>query len=462
MRWSLIQDGHPGGREVARVGPLLTSALKRLEAATSPGERSLVLRALEARVGSREEERLAAVVQRRPVRPRRNESWEEFRARIRPDLDAVNAAVAGGAGQPLFLSNAVAGAFTIEQLQGLSDLDRINFVELDPVVNPVAMDDASKNVGAKALRERMPDLTGAGVRVAILDTGVDGAHPFLQVAEAVSTCGEDVSVPGLHATHCAGALASRDEAFPGIAPDVALLNVKVLRHNNRGAQTNIARGIDAALELKADILSISLGFNHLPTWSDRGHGWSCPDGRCPLCTAVDNAVLLGAIVVAAAGNEHARAEALRRFGASNSFDTELTCPGQARRAIAIGAVTKDTHVPAEFSSRGPTSYGRTKPDICGPGVNITSTAPVPRLANGELVPNPLRADLFARDSGTSMATPIVAGAIALILQDRRAKGQSTSQTALMRALKQDALVALGLPANVAGQGRIDLSGFGTA
>lgn len=447
---------------MGRVGPLLSSALKHLEAAAGPGERSLVLRALEARVGSREEERLAAVVQRRPTRPRRGESWEEFRDRIRPDLDAVNIAVTGGAGQPLFLSNAIAGAFSIEQLQSLVDLDQIELLELDPVVNPVTMDDAFEDVGAKALRERTPSLTGTGVRVAILDTGVDGAHPFLQVAEAVSVCGEDVSVPGLHATHCAGALASRDKAFPGIAPDVTLLNVKVLRHNNRGTQTSIARGVDAALDLKADIMSISLGFNHLPTWSDRGHGWSCPDGRCPLCTAVDNAASLGAIVVAAAGNEHTRAEALRRFGAPDSFDTELTCPGQARRAIAVGAVTKDTHVPAEFSSRGPTSYGRTKPDICGPGVNITSTAPAPRLANGGVQPNPLRVDLFARDSGTSMATPIVAGAIALVLQDRRAKGQSVSQTAIMRALKQNALIALGLPANVVGQGRIDLAEFGTA
>src|SRR5690606_36973046 len=133
-----------------------------------------------------------------------------------------------------------------------------------------------------------------------------------------------------------------------------------------------------------------------------GHGWHCPDGRCPLCTAVDNASAFGAIVCAAAGNEHTRAETLRRFGQGASLDTELCCPGQSRGAICVAALTKRSFLPAGFSSRGPTAWGADKPDLSAPGVNLTATVPVPRLANGVPVGNPVRSELLARASGTSV------------------------------------------------------------
>ena len=123
---------------------------------------------------------------------------------------------------------------------------------------------------------------------------------------------------------------------------------------------------------------------------------------------MDNAVRLdGVFVVVAAGNEHDRAQALRANGFGANFDTEVSCPGHAREALTVGATTKASFLPASFSSRGPSADGRDKPDVCAPGVNITSTIPAPRLPNGDLVPSPPRASLFGVKSGTSMATPIV-------------------------------------------------------
>ncbi len=284
-------------------------------------------------------------------------------------------------------------------------------------------------------------------------------HPHLVVADSAETCGESIDIPGDHGTHCAGSIASRDAVFPGVAPAVRLINIKVLRANGSGRHTFIVRGIDEALDRGAQVLSMSIGFNHLPTWSQGGHGWSCPDGMCPLCRAVDSATQLENVVaVVAAGNEHQRAETLRAWGLGGSFDTELSCPGQAREAVCVAAITKRTFLPAAFSGRGPTAYGETKPDICAPGVNITSTIPVPRDPQGRPIPNPPRTRLFERMSGTSMATPIVAGVTALLIQRRIEASTSWTPSDIKQELFLDATEPLALPPNVVGRGRASLRG----
>ncbi|AWN34674.1 S8 family serine peptidase [Methylobacterium radiodurans] len=445
---------------MAKIGPLLRSVIDKVEKA-GDDLRGREMRLIASHIGGSDTgDHLPLVLQFKPAKPARGETWEEFKHRVGAELEPRNAVLAGGRAEPLFLANALATTVATERVGGLADLDDIDRIELDPVVYPTCMDDAVVDLRLDAFRNRFGALTGQGVRVAVLDSGVDERHPCLAVERSISTCGEDVAIPGRHGTHCAGSIASRDTIFPGIAPDVALLNVKVLKSDGSGTHTNIARGVDAALDLNADILSMSLGFNHLPTWSDGGHGWSCTDGRCPLCTAVENAVRFGAIVCVAAGNEHQRADALRRFGHGASFDTELGCPGQSRGAITVGAITKRTFLPADFSSRGPASFGLSKPDLCAPGVNIMSTVPAPRLANGELVADPARVDLFGRISGTSMATPIVAGSLALILQERRQKGLAVTPAAMRKALLDAAVAPISLPENVVGKGRVDLGALG--
>jgi serine protease AprX len=451
---------------MAKMRPLLRQALDTLKgvneatAGTYSHTLDMLSAQLEIDAGAGGEAALPVVMQMKPDKPRRGETWPEYKHRVSATVDAANAALTGGQGIPLYLANAIAAKLEPRQIEKVGETDVVRTIELDRIVKVISMDDAVVDVGLQSFHNNVGTLTGTGIRVAVLDSGVDTEHPMLSVSKSISTCNEAVEIPGRHGTHCAGSIASKDSVFSGIAPDCTLLNIKVLRQNGTGTSTFITKGIDEAMDLEADILSMSLGFNHLPAWSNGGHGWTCPDGRCELCTAVDNAVFFGAIVCVAAGNEHNRAESLRLFGQGASFDTELGCPGNAREAITVGAITKRTFLPADFSSRGPTSYGADKPDLAGPGVNITSTVPRPRDVAGTPIANPSRNELFGRESGTSMATPIVAGSVALILQDRRQRGFDVSPSKIRQVLLANAATQLGQPANVAGAGRIDLSQYG--
>lgn len=440
---------------MARIGPLLENALARIEASA---DTEAGLLAAAAHIGLDEEGAgIPVVMKSNGLDPIEGESWDEFRARSEADLAPIRDTVNGEA-QFLYAANSVAVSLPLDQVRAQAENPLISAVELDPIVVPTLMDDAIIDIGVAPFREKYGPLTGEGVRVAVLDSGIDLRHPFLRVPESTSTCGESDDLPGSHGTHCAGSIASQDLAFPGVAPSVTLLNVKVLRADGSGRHTDIAKGVDAALDRNADILSLSLGFNHLPAWSDRGHGWGCSDGLCPLCTAIDNAVRFGRTAIVAAGNEHERAERLRNAGHGGTFDTELGCPGQARGAITVGAVTKRTFLPAGFSSHGPAAYGDAKPQLCAPGVNIMSTIPVPRDAGGQPVATPLRAHLFGRKSGTSMATPIVAGIAALIMQHLRAQGLGTGP-ADMRAALVRATRPLADAAAVVGAGLSDLDRY---
>lgn len=445
---------------MGKIGPRLRSLMAGIEkqgTLATADEFAMIAATAEGAEGG---DTLPLIVQRTPSAPIEGEDWLEYKDRIGGELEPLRQIYTDGHGQPLYLANAIAGQFTVPQVEGLAEREDISLVELDQLFDATLMDDAVLDVGVTPFLRNHMGVTGQGVRVAILDSGVDTKHPFLDVVDSVSTCGEDIAIPGSHGTHCAGSVASRDVNFPGIAPDVELLNIKVLKHDGRGNHNMINQGIDRALDLNADILSMSLGFNHLPRWSSGGHGWSCSDGRCPLCTAVDNAVAFGKIVCVAAGNEHSRAETLRNFGDGDKFDTELGCPGQSRSAITVGALTKRTFLAAPFSSHGPTSYGASKPDLSGPGVNVMSTVPVPRNPDGTPVANPSRADLFDRKSGTSMATPIVSGALALILQARRQAGLDVTPGAIRKVLLDDAVSALNSPDPlVFGAGRIELTRF---
>lgn len=441
------------------VGPLMASFLVEKEAAASEEASLRVATRYTVEIGSGEG-RIPVVVQFEGANLGSDLGWREYRSRTEEQLDPICRRmneVFGAEARPLLAANSVQASVTPDQVDPLSELEGIRFLELDPLVQATLMDDVAEDVGLVGFRSRHPNRTGSGVRVAVLDSGIDLHHPFLSVAESVETCGESVDIPGAHGTHCAGSIASRDGLFSGIAPDVELLNVKVLTASGSGRQTWITKGIDEALDRGADVLSMSLGFNHLPRWSRGGHGWACPDGRCPLCTAADNAALLEeAVVVVAAGNEHEKAEALRAIGKGGSFDTELGCPGQAREVVTVGALTKRTFMVASFSSRGPAAYGRDKPSLSAPGVNVWSTAPVPRDSTGSPLPGAPRSALFGRMSGTSMATPTVAGAAALAIEGMRANGVDVT-AARVRSALLSATSPLLAPHSEGGVGRLDLN-----
>lgn len=400
-------------------------------------------------------EPVPVVFQIEPVRPGPAESWSGFKSRVADRLgrqvDLLRDRIGIGAALELYAGNSLALELTRGQLAEVAVDPRITiaFAELDPVLAVVCGTDVPAEIDAPAFRTANDELSGAGVRVAVLDTGVDRRHPALTVAHSVQTAGESTDVPGRHGTHCAGVIASTDPACPGVAPGVVLIDVKVLRANGNGRHTGIVAGIDRALDLSADILSISLGFNQLPVDVPGGHGWTCADGRCPLCTAVDNAVLEGVLVIAAAGNEHRRGTQARVRGWSGG--TEISCPGQARGALTVGAVHPGAGGPAAFSSRGPTAFGLAKPELAAPGVDVRSTVPVPVPAAGAPAAGP-----FEAMSGTSMAASAVAGAAALLIEAARRAGAPDDAAAIRRRLLADCVEPIGWPAEAVGAGRLRL------
>ncbi|MEU5785328.1 S8 family peptidase [Micromonospora lupini] len=232
--------------------------------------------------------------------------------------------------------------------------------------------------------------TGTGVRVAVLDTGADFTHPDLagrvvERADFTAEGGDAVDHNG-HGTHVASTIAGTGAAAHGqrrgVAPDAKLVIGKVLDDHGSGADSGIIAGMEWAAA-RADVINMSLG------------GSSPDDGSDPLSLAVDGlSKSTGALFVIAAGNSGA----------------QISSPGSASSALTVGAVDRDDKL-ADFSSRGPlvTSHVA-KPELVAPGVDIVAAR-----AAGTNLQDPI--DRYYEGlSGTSMATPHVAGAAALLAQ----------------------------------------------
>lgn len=350
-----------------------------------------------------------------PHPPHPEEGWARYRLRMAGRLDPLRLEVSRRLGldlQPLFAANALHGPVPEDVLGEIRRVlgTEVSLVEWGDLLPGAQMDDVAVEIGLASAFENPWKLSGRGVTVAVLDSGIDASHPFLNVADAVSTCPEPIGVPGRHGTHCAGIIAGRSSEHSGIAPDVRLLDIKVADADCITSPGWLAQGIDEALDREADILSISFGLNRFPRTSPGGHGWVCEDSRCILCRAVDHATACGALVVTAVGNGHLRAQALRREGLNFPAGTELLCPGQAQGALAVGALDKAPFAGRIYppSSRGTAGHGAPKPDLVAPGVDVISTAPMPGR--------------FGYGSGTSVAAAVVSGALALLVERRRAQG----------------------------------------
>jgi subtilisin family serine protease len=234
--------------------------------------------------------------------------------------------------------------------------------------------------------------TGTGVTVAVLDTGVDNTHPDLATQEIgeknFSGSPDDKDHFG-HGTHVAsivaGTGAKSGGKYKGVAPGARILDVKVLGDNGSGADSGIIEGMQWAAENGAKVINMSLG-------GDNG-----PDID-PIEAAVNTLTAkYGVLFVIAAGN----------YGpVTGTIDS----PGSADAALTVGAVDRDNQI-AEFSGRGPRiEGGLIKPDITAPGVDITAA-----LSSTATIGDPAAAG-YTKLSGTSMATPHVAGAAALLAQ----------------------------------------------
>ncbi|MEV0118702.1 S8 family serine peptidase [Streptomyces sp. NPDC050844] len=235
---------------------------------------------------------------------------------------------------------------------------------------------------------------GKGVKVAVLDTGVDATHPDLKdqvTAEKNFTASADAKDRYGHGTHvasiAAGTGAKSGGKFKGVAPGATLLNGKVLDDGGSGDDSGIIAGMEWAADQGAGIVNLSLGGGDTP-------------GVDPLEAEVNKlSAEKGILFAIAAGND----------GSPGSVGS----PGSADAALTVGAVDDNDKL-ADFSSQGPrVGDGAIKPDVTAPGVDITAAAAPGSVIDQEVGQKP---EGYLTISGTSMATPHVAGAAALLKQ----------------------------------------------
>ncbi|GAB1514110.1 S8 family serine peptidase [Actinophytocola sp. KF-1] len=270
--------------------------------------------------------------------------------------------------------------------------------------------------------------TGEGVKVAVIDTGVDQTHPDLadrEIAEAnFSESPDNVDHFG-HGTHVAsivaGTGAKSGGKYRGVASGAQILDAKVLDDFGGGLESWIIAGMEWAAEQGADIANMSLG------------GGDTPDVD-PLEEAVNTlSAEYGTLFVIAAGNSGA--------------DETIGSPGSADAALTVGAVDRDDEL-AGFSSRGPrTGDGAIKPDVTAPGVDIVAAWHADGTIGPEVEPG------YTALSGTSMATPHVAGAAALLAQQH----PDYTGAQLKAVLSASAKPHPDLTAFEQGSGRIDVT-----
>jgi subtilisin family serine protease len=288
------------------------------------------------------------------------------------------------------------------------------------------LDRSVKLIKAPALYAPPSSTTGQGMKIGIIDDGIDASHPFFNPAGyspppgfpkgVVSQTTAKVIVARAfpppratwrnagkpfdtvfseHGTHVAGIAAGNagtrtggGRTVGGVAPGAYLGNYKVLTVPTvagvglNGNSPEIAKGIEMAVKDGMDVINLSLGEPEIEPSRDL------------VVQALAAAAAAGVVPVVAAGNDYAE------FGGGS-----ITSPGSAPRAITVAAVTPDRRpLLADFSSAGPTPLSlQLKPDVAAPGVEILSSVPA-------------REGTWAGFSGTSMASPHVAGAAALLRQ----------------------------------------------
>ncbi|HUR68474.1 MAG TPA: S8 family serine peptidase [Candidatus Thermoplasmatota archaeon] len=294
-------------------------------------------------------------------------------------------------------------------------------------------------IQADTLHER--GLTGKGVKVAIIDTGIELTHKeFVGVpvewADLVNGKDRAYDDNG-HGTHVAGIIAAQGTwntmlsgfRLKGVAPGVSLIVIKAIDSGGKGDETRVARGVNTAVNAGADIIVLSLGGDTRPIFGTNTE------------EAVRNAVSKGVYVVAAAGNTQ-----------EGQTSCTVSSPASDPSVIAVGAVTRDEAIGA-FSCHGSGKEGGgsvlpgipspvtsakdpdKKPEVVAPGVDITST-----WKDGG----------YASATGTSQAAPMVGGILALLLEAKPSLANRNDDT--VRAVKEKLMTTSKKIGPLAGKG----------
>lgn len=274
-------------------------------------------------------------------------------------------------------------------------------------------------------------LTGKGVGVAVLDTGIYPHRDFENRIAAFSDMVKHKPLPyddNGHGTHISGIIGgsglSSDGRYQGVAPGCSLISVKVLDHKGNGYASDVLAGLKwierHREEYRIRIINVSVG-----SYTKKGMSEDSA-----LVKGVDAAWDAGFVVVVAAGN-------------NGPGRYTITTPGISRKVITVGCSDdyKEVDVAGsrmiDYSGRGPTSACVCKPDIVAPGSSIVSCAS--------------RQGGYTVKSGTSMSTPLVSGAVALLLE----KYPYMTNKDVKLHLREKA-VDLGLPRNQQGWGMLDV------
>ncbi|MDH7488142.1 MAG: S8 family peptidase [Anaerolineae bacterium] len=309
-----------------------------------------------------------------------------------------------------------------EQITWLAEQASVEHLWLDMPVHAL-LDESVRLIQAPAVWQA--GFRGQGMRIAILDTGIDPNHPDVagRIAATATFVGNSYRDDNGHGTHVASIAAGNGAAshglYVGVAPEASLYVAKVLAADGSGMMSDVMAGVEWAVEQRAHVIGLSLGSSG-----------PC-DGTDALSVTCDAAVERGVVVCVAAGN-------------SGPGRYTLGSPGCARQVITVGASDDQDQV-ASFSSRGPTSDGRVKPDIVFPGVGIVA-ARAAGTAMGQVVD-----EHYTSASGTSMATPHAVGAVALLLQANPSLTPREVKELLMRTARN-----IGYEANAQGAGRGDV------
>lgn len=322
------------------------------------------------------------------------------------NLPALKASAVRNVLNATIIERATPGLF--EQLKALG----YKVTKSQPV--SARLSQSTVHIGATNVWNQLTDtqghpITGRGVRVGIIDTGIDYTHPDLGACSSQQVIsGACAKVAGgydwvnddsdpmdenLHGTHVASIVAGNG-TVKGVAPDATLFALRVLGADGGGRSIDVIRAIewstdpngDGDLSDHLDVINLSLGA-------------AGGDADSPDSLAADAAANAGVVVVVAAGN-------------SGPDAGSIGSPGAARKAITVGASDRDDAI-ADFSSRGPVMAGAetiSKPDVVAPGVGICAAK-----LQSSAAPT-CQDSLHVALSGTSMATPHVSGLAALMKQ----------------------------------------------
>lgn len=354
------------------------------------------------------------------VREMRKEILEENKRLIATEQEDIKDKIercGGTVTGDLSLINSVFASMNLSCLDDFSNDARVKAIYEDERIE-MKLNSVSCSIGAPSWYNNNYD--GSGWSVAVVDTGIDANHPALNVnyaqtfhdtARFQSGYDDDYTTTDDlvgHGTHVAGIIASQDSTYGGVGKGAGLINVKAGYLGTDGGghmyNSDMMKGVEWAIDTAgADVISYSFGSSYMQV-SD-----------CPSCRFFDSVVDdLGIVVSISAGND-------------GPTSPSVGIPAISYNAFSVAALddkgscgTGDDAI-AEYSSRGPTYDGRTKPDITAPGHKVRSTNafwegfPLFPSANGCNWGSLTNGWDFVDNCGTSMAAPVVSGSVPLIL-----------------------------------------------